>query len=219
MAFPTNAPEWAIDNTYTDGSPNKIRPSADLRAKGYLPDAEPTAQELNWQLNNLYLQIEELKSVAAGAIAQTPVNQLIHIVGDNRNPNVIYGYGSWVPYASGRMIVGAGTSTDANGNQRSFSAGSTGGTYQESISQSQLPAHQHGYKDRYHFEISSSMSSVPSANKETVGFINGGLGTNGSDNDNNTFVFVNDVTEPVGGNQPVNNLSPYITCFIWLRVA
>ena len=219
MAFPTNAPEWAIDDTYTDGSPNKIRPSADLRAKGYLPDAEPTAQELNWQLNNLYLQIEELKAVAAGAIAQTPVNQLIHIVGDNRNPNVIYGYGSWAPYASGRMIIGAGTSTDTNGNQRSFSAGSTGGTYQEVLSQSQLPSHQHGYKDRYMFENSGSTGSVPASNKETVGFINGGLGTRSPDNDNNTFVFVNDVTQPVGNNQPVNNLSPYITCFIWLRVA
>ena len=42
----------------------KYVPSPDLRTKGYLPDAEPTAQELNWQLNNLYLQIEELKAVA-----------------------------------------------------------------------------------------------------------------------------------------------------------
>ena len=219
MAFPTNNPEWAVDNTYTDGNPNKIRPSEDLRLKGYLPDSEPTPQELNWQLNNLYLQIEELKTLAGATVNQTPINQLIHIVGDNRNPNTIYGYGSWVAYAAGRVLVGAGTGTDSNGVQRSFSAGSSGGTYQEAISQSQLPSHQHGHKDRYYFENGGVMSSVPTANKETVGFVNGGFGSRSSDNDNNTFAFVNDVTEAVGGNQPVNNISPYITCYIWLRVS
>lgn len=218
MAYPDFDPLWAVEDTYTDGTPTKIRPSEDLRNQGYLPDAEPTAQELNWQLNNLYEQVKELKSLSSAA-SQTPINQLIHVVNDSRNPNVIYGYGQWVPFAAGRMIIGAGSSTDTNSTQRTFAAGSTGGTYQETISQSQLPEHQHGYKDRYHFENGNQLGSVPTSNKENAGFVNGGIGTDGSDRDNNTFLFVRDTTDPVGNNQPVNNLPPYITCHIWLRVA
>lgn len=219
MSFPDHSPEWALEDTYLDGSPNKIRPSEDLRLKGYTPDAEPTAQELNWQLNNLHKQIEELKAIVGGAVSQTPVNQLIHVVGDSRNPSVIYGYGQWIPFAAGRMIVGHGTATDANGLQRSFSAGSTGGTFQEVLSQSQLPSHQHGYQDTYMFETGTVMQSVPANKKKNVGFINGGFGQGAYNFDNDTFVFENGVTDPVGNNQPVNNLPPYITCHIWLRVA
>ena len=219
MAFPTNAPEWALNDTYLDGvTPNKIRPDESLRNYGYLPDAEPTAQELNWQLNNLHLQIEELKQLASASF-QTPINELKHIVGDNRNPAVIYGYGTWVPYAAGRVIIGAGTSTDVNGVQRSFAGGSTGGTYEEVLAQSQLPSHNHGYKDRYYFENSGSLGNVPAANKINAGFVNGGIGSGDTDSDNNTFVFVNDVTTSVGGNQAVNNIPAYITCYIWLRTA
>jgi microcystin-dependent protein len=219
MAYPDFDPLWATNDTYLDGvTPNKIRPDESLRDYGYLPDAEPTAQELNWQLNNLHLQIAELKTIALGAY-ETPVNELKYIVGDSRNPTVIYGYGTWIPYASGRVVVGHGTSTDVNGVQRSISAGSTGGTYEERLSQSQLPAHNHGYKDRYYFENGGNLGNVPSSNKETVGFVNGGVGSGDTDSDNNTFAFVTDVTSSVGGNQPVNNLPPYIACYIWLRTA
>lgn len=219
MAFPVDNPEWAINDFYVDGvTPNKIRPDESLRNYGYAVDAEPTAQELNWELNNIYLQLVELKSLAAGAY-QTPINELKHIVGDSRNPATIYGYGTWVPYASGRMVLGAGTSTDSNGAQRSFTAGSTGGTYEEVIAQSQLPSHSHSYKDRYLYENNSSLSAVPVGNKETVGTVNGGRGNEGVDSDNNTFVYTNDVTGSVGGNQPVNNLPPYVVCYIWLRTA
>lgn len=219
MAYPAFDPLWATNNTYIDGvTPNKIRPDQSLRDYGYLPDAEPTAQELNWQLNNLYQQIAEIKQVALAG-SQTPVNELKYIVGDSRNPNVIYGYGAWAPYAQGRVVVGHGTGTDINGKQRSIAAGSTGGTYEEAISKSQLPQHEHGYEDAYYFENGASLGGVPSANKKNVGFLNGGVGSGDTDSDNNTLVFRNSVTSSVGANQPVNNIQPYVACYIWLRVS
>jgi microcystin-dependent protein len=219
MAYPDFDPLWAIEDTYLDGvTPNKIRPGESLRNYGYLPNAEPTAQELNWQLNNVYQQLAELKTIALGAY-ETPVNELKIIVGDNRNPATIYGYGTWTPFAQGRTLIGAGTGTDTNGVQRSYSEGSTGGTYEEVISKSQLPAHEHSYEDSYLFEAAGSVSGVPTTNKKNVGFINGGFGSGDTDADNNTLVFRNNTTGSVGGNQPTNNVQPYVAVFIWRRTA
>lgn len=219
MAFPIEDPIWATNNTYIDGvTPNKIQPDVSLQNYGYLPDSEPTAQELNWQLNNLALQIEELKTLTAGAY-ETPINELKLIYGDNRNPNVIYGYGTWQAFAKGRTLVGFGTGTDSNGAEKSFPDGGTGGEYEVKLTESQLPQHQHSHKDRYIFENSSALANVPASNKLSVGFINGGVGNGDRDNDNNTFAFVNDVTGSVGGNQPHSNQAPYTVVYMWLRTA
>jgi microcystin-dependent protein len=219
MSYPEFDPEWAASNTYDDGvTPNKIRPDPSLRQYGYGQNAEPTAQELNWQLNNLYEQIQELKSIS-GVGYQVPINQIVMIANDSRNPALIYGYGQWTPYASGRVVIGAGTSTDANGFQQTFAPASTGGTSQNTLSNSQLPTHVHNYRDSYMLENFSSLGSVPSTNKERIGFVNGGMGQEGNDKDNDTLVFTNNTTEPVGGNQPINNLPPYIVCNMWVRIA
>ena len=219
MAFPTDNPTWANNDTYIDGvTPNKIRPDAPLRDYGYLPFAEPTAQELNWQLNNLQLQIAELKNIAAGA-SQTPINELKIIVGDTRNPAVIYGYGSWVAFATGRTLVGVGTGTDTNSVNKSFSAGSSGGDYETKLSASQLPSHAHTYEDAYYFER-GPLSGVPSSNKRFVGTsFNGGIGSGDTDQDNDTLVFRNETTGAVGSGQAHDNMMPHIAVNIWRRIA
>ena len=199
MAFPSNAPEWALNNTYSDGvTPNKIRPDESLRTYGYAPNSEPTAQELNWQLNNLHLQIAELKTQLSNP-SQTPINELKFITGDNRNPAVIYGYGTWTPYAQGRVLVGAGTGTDANGLQRSFSDGSTGGEYTHTMTSSEMPSHSHN---------------------NTIPIYTGGKGgLTGVDNNNiagGNYTFASETT---GGGQAFNVTQPYISLYIWRRVA
>lgn len=218
MTFPTNNPEWATSDTYPDGTVNKNRPVEPLRTYGYLPNSAPTAQELNWQLNNLYLQIQELKTLSASAF-QTPVGRLIFIDGDNRNPAAIYGYGTWIPFGQGKVLIGSGTGTDANGVQKTFPAGSSGGEYQHQISNSELPEHSHSFENNYMLENFANTSSVPSTNKRQVGFINGGLGINRPDNDNNTLIFTNDTTDKAGGNQAMNLLPAYVTVSIWKRTA
>jgi hypothetical protein len=219
MAYPADDPIWAVEDTYSDGvTENKIRPDESLRDYGYLPDAEPTAQELNWQLNNIYQQIVELKSLALGAY-ETPVNELKIIVGDNRDPSIIYGYGVWVKFAQGRTLIGSGTTTDTNNLQKSFPSESSGGTFENTISNSQLPQHSHSYQDSYYFENAASVAGVPTSNKQNVGFINGGWGSGRTDQDNNTLVFRNGVTDPVGSNQAVNNVQPYTVVNIWRRIS
>lgn len=219
MAFPTYNPEWATEPVYSDGvTPNKVRPDESLRNYGYTPLTSPTAQELNWQLNNIYLQIQELKTLASSAF-QTPVGRLIFIDGDNRNPSVIYGYGTWVPFGEGRVLVGSGTGTDINGVAKTFAAGATGGEFEHKISNSELPEHNHTFENNYMLENFNNTSAVPASNKKRVGFINGGLGINRPDNDNDTLVFVNDATDNAGGSQAMNVTQPYISVCIWKRTA
>jgi microcystin-dependent protein len=219
MAFPANPPEWATSDTYSDGvTPNKIRPDTTLRQYGYAPEAEPTAQELNWQLNNLMLQIEELKTIATSA-RQVPVNELVFIDGDTRNPAVIYGYGTWVPYAQGRVLIGAGQGTDVNGTTRSFTVGNTGGEYTHTQSINEVANHSHAFKNNYMLENAASVTGVPDSNKQLVGFINGGVGAGRTDTDNNTLVFTNDTTASAGASQAMNVMQPFLVLQIWRRTA
>jgi hypothetical protein len=199
MAYPTYNPDWAIEDTYVDGTtPNKIRPDEGIRDYGYSPNDTPTAQELNWQFNNLYQQIVELKSQLATP-SQTPVNELKMIVGDNRNPAIIYGYGTWVAYAQGRTLIGAGTGTDVNGVQKSFSGGSTGGEYQHTQTVSEMPNHAHS-------------GTIPI-------YTGGAGGLAGIDKNNNSAGSFNYATEGTGGGQAFNILNPYQVIYIWLRVS
>lgn len=219
MAFPSNNPDWAMEDTYQDGvTPNKSRPDVSLRDYGFLPVQPINAQELNWQLNNLALQIAELKTISSSAF-QTPVNNLVFIDGDSRNPAVIYGYGTWVPFGQGRVIIGQGTGTDVNGVQQSFAAGSTGGEYKHTISTSEMPTHTHQYSDDYYIENAGNLTTVPSSSKRTVGFINGGIGAGRTDTDNNTMLFTNKNTESAGGGQAMNVVQPFISVHIWRRVS
>lgn len=205
MAFPSNAPEWALNNTYSDGvTPNKIRPDESLRTYGYAPNSEPTAQELNWQLNNLHLQIAELKTQLSNP-SQTPINELKFITGDNRNPAVIYGYGTWTPYAQGRVLVGAGTGTDANGLQRSFSDGSTGGEYAHTMSESEMPNHAHSIDFAYQGSDKASEGGALVPDREIQ--------------QNDIEGYNTRTTKTTGGGQAFNVTQPYISLYIWRRVA
>ena len=205
MAYPTYNPEWATSNTYIDGTtPNKIRPDEGKRQYGYEPITPLSAQELNWQFNNLYEQIVELKTQLSTP-SQTPINELKFIADDNRNPAIIYGYGTWTPYAQGRAIIGAGTGTDVNGVQRSFSGGSTGGEYVHTQTVAEMPSHAHSMALQFQGNKKPSEGTAYAAHREIQ---QGAI--EGSDTRS---------TEATGGGQPMNVMSPYIAVYIWKRVS
>ena len=62
---PVFKPEWATDDAILPeaGTGNKIRPTEELRLTGYDYKQKPTAQELNWILNNTFEWIEYLESI------------------------------------------------------------------------------------------------------------------------------------------------------------
>jgi hypothetical protein len=194
-------PEWATTDTiFPDGTPNKIRPDPAIRTNGYAPDQYPTAQELNWQLNNMYEQVLYLKSQVATP-SEKVVGELVFITDDNRNPEIIYGYGTWESFGGGQVIIGAGTHTDSRSETRSFVDGEEGGSYRHQLTTSEIPRHAH----------TNGISGIGGGSEYKIE----GYSSRAPENDN----YKVDNTGSVGGDQPHNNMQPYVTCYIWKRVS
>jgi hypothetical protein len=201
MDYPEHNPLWATDDTVTvEGTPNKIRPTPELRQFGYAPNSFPTAEELNWQLNNIYNQIIAVKSQIV-APSEFPIGFVMTLTGDTRNPSEIVGYGTWSRFAEGRVIIGAGTTTDVNTTVQTFTDGSSGGEFTHKITDNEMPVHGH----------SGGLSGPSGGSAAKVeGYVQGAPN---SDN------YVPTSTGQAGGGQAHNNVQPYVVCFMWRRTA
>lgn len=122
---------------------------------------------------------------------------LMHRVGDiifstsDENPSTIYG-GTWVAWGKGQVPVGADTSdSDFNTVEK------TGGEKEHTLTVDEMPSHKHDFGQQ--FATTSSLSG------EYGYYMIAGTQT--------------DVIKNTGGNQPHNNLQPYITCYMWKRTA
>ena len=112
----------------------------------------------------------------------------IYMSGNNVNPEEIWG-GKWERYAQGQVLVGV------NEEDADFAtAGNTGGEKRHTLTVAEMPSHTHGTP------IRSNSGSNPGW-------------WPASDYGN---IYYNS-TRPTGGDQPHNNLQPYITCYMWIR--
>ena len=110
------------------------------------------------------------------------------------NPTEYIG-GTWVAWGSGRVPVGVDTGqTEFNTVEK------TGGEKTHQLSIAEMPSHNH------------SMIGIPKEYEWTAQT----AGMNYSFTDQETY---QQVTSNTGGNQPHNNLQPYITCYMWKRTA
>ena len=122
---------------------------------------------------------------------------LMHRVGDiifstsDENPSTIYG-GTWVAWGKGQVPVGVDASdSDFNTVEK------TGGEKEHTLTVDEMPSHKHDFGQQ--FATTSSLSG------EYGYYMIAGTQT--------------DVIKNKGGNQPHNNLQPYITCYMWKRIA
>lgn len=122
---------------------------------------------------------------------------LMHRVGDiifstsDENPSTIYG-GTWVAWGKGQVPVGVDTSdSDFNTVEK------TGGEKEHTLTVDEMPSHKHDFGQQ--FATTSNLSG------QYGYYIIAGTQT--------------DVIKNTGGNQPHNNLQPYITCYMWKRTA
>lgn len=122
---------------------------------------------------------------------------LMHRVGDiifstsDENPSTIYG-GTWVAWGEGQVPVGVDTSdSDFNTVEK------TGGEKEHTLTVDEMPSHKHDFGQQFATTsiLSGSYGYYMIAGTQT------------------------DVIKNTGGNQPHNNLQPYITCYMWKRTA
>lgn len=122
---------------------------------------------------------------------------LMHRVGDiifstsDENPSTIYG-GTWVAWGKGQVPVGVDASdSDFNTVEKK------GGEKEHTLTVDEMPSHKHDFGQQ--FATTSSLSGAYGY------YMIAGTQT--------------DVIKNTGGNQPHNNLQPYITCYMWKRTA
>lgn len=135
---------------------------------------------------------ELVKSTPVTHVGQIILSTTLNTADKVKN---IYG-GKWEPFGAGKVLVGAGS----NGG-RSFTAGSTGGEYEHTLTTNEMPSHTH----------SSSMHNTDGAgvNYLNVQKADPGMGlTTG-----------NTGTTAAGGGHAHNNMQPYVVVYMWRRVA
>ena len=109
------------------------------------------------------------------------------------------GYGVWTRYAEGRVPIGVGTAKDINAQSKTFTLGQIGGEYSHTLTEAEMPNHNH---------------------KINQGAVNasGEIGTYTSGDDKTNIADSKITSDTKGGNQPHNNIQPFIAAGIWLRL-
>lgn len=131
-----------------------------------------------------------------------PVGSMYINTATGANPSSLLGFGSWVRYAQGRVLVGLNESDDSFN-----SLGETGGAKTHTLSINEMPSHNHGATIR------------GSGGGNDTGPYREDLGACSANNFIGNFSGIGVTTSNNGGNQPHNNLQPYITVYMWTRVA
>lgn len=147
-----------------------------------------------------------------GSVLQTiyPVGS-IYTSTVSTNPATLFGFGTWVAYAQGRVLVGVGTSDET------FTAGAIGGESNHTLSVAELAAHNHGVADPGHTH-GETVSSIPTGGTLGINGTSGYSGANGSDLSTEVG-YTGISTTNNGSGTAHNNLQPYIVVYIWNRTA
>ena len=111
------------------------------------------------------------------------------------DPSLLFG-GTWQTMGEGRVLIGAGTSTnDDRGESRAFSPGELGGEFQHVTTVPEMPSHTHPLdesRDGGGTDFGTETLLDPSGDRET---------------------------ESTGGDQPHNNMQPYLAGYMWERIS
>lgn len=175
-----------------------------------------------------------LKNYVTTIIGKTrPIGSLYFTEG-TEDPTTTFG-GTWVKYAAGRVIVGAGVGADTV-TTKTFVNGETGGEYNHTLSITELTPHSHtsgtltantSGKHRHNYTDDDNVASnFTSAGVEYVQGLNGGGSDGGghqcwyrtSESGDHTHPITGSTGQAGGGNGH-NNIQPYITVNIWKRTA
>jgi hypothetical protein len=126
-----------------------------------------------------------------------PVGSIYINANTNTNPATLLGFGTWQRFGQGKVLVSQ-DSTDADFD----TAGETGGEKEHQLTEAEMPSHNHPYTDIYLSYISQSGNNYNISSGESYGRYT-----------------TDKTTGSTGGDQPHNNLQPYITVYMWVRTA
>lgn len=209
--------------------------------KATFPNITGAVTKTQTDINNLATQsdLSTLQSTLSAAMTSAidtavsntkdalyPIGSIYTNATNATNPGTLLGFGTWVSFGAGKVLVGVDS-----GDTLFSAAGNIGGSKDATVVShthtASQAAHYHSYRDRYYVEAGSVLS--PASYKESMpsGY-NAGYGSNGTDTDNNTWLFYDSNTgnaspsisvDAAGSSGTNANLQPYITVYMWKRTA
>ena len=189
-----------------------IKTTGNITANGAMYSATPATTDNSTRVattayvkNNIS---ETLKKVyPVGSIYMSTVST---------NPATLFGFGTWEAMPAGRVLLAQGKSSWGT----TYNAGSTGGEATHTLTVGELPSHNHIASistTGNHTHTLNVVDDERRAGNYAAGgasFQNGTATTNSSGNHTHTIVINN-----TGLSQAHNNLQPYISIYIWERIA
>lgn len=160
-----------------------------------------------------------------------PVGSLYFTEGAE-DPSTLFG-GTWVKYAAGKVLIGAGVGSDGVTN-KTFVNGETGGEYNHTLTITEIPSHSHasgtltaasaGAHRHNYTDDDSRASNYTSAGVEFVQDLSGGGSDGGghqcwyrtSSAGDHTHTITGS-TSSAGQGGSHNNIQPYVVVNIWKR--
>jgi hypothetical protein len=161
-------------------------------------------------------QIATTAFVTTGLQAAYPVGS-IYLSTVSTNPNTLFGFGTWVAFGTGRMLISA----DAT-----YTAGSTGGSATTTLITANLPSHSHSatttITDPGHTHTTTwnnindfnQGSNTPGA-EQSPDDIQGTF--NIATNSNTTGITASTSIGNTGSGTAATTISPYIAVYMWNR--
>jgi hypothetical protein len=159
-------------------------------------------------------QIATTAFVTTGLQSAYPVGS-IYMSTVSTNPNTLFGFGTWVTFGSGRVLI----SQDGT-----YSAGSTGGAATATLSTTNLPSHTHTYsgttvaRDLSHTHTYGSSSNYGSGSANAFDARNSNsYTTSGASVDMNHTHNFSGTTDGTGSGTAFSIVQPYISVYMWNR--
>ena len=184
----------ATGNSLTNVEDANIKASAAIDAakiaNGTVSNTE--FQHLNGVTSALQTQINNIYPV--GSIYMNATNAT--------NPNTLLGFGTWVRFGEGRMVISQHSS-----NSRWNSAEETGGSESITLTTAQLPTHSHGIGAHRYPRVEYYGGAEVSITAFDVG-------TPSPEGPSSTYTSNN-----AGSGQSHDNMPPFITVYMWKRTA
>lgn len=158
-------------------------------------------------------------TISTGAVVAAWPIGAIYLSMVSTNPATLLGFGTWVAFGSGRMLVGFDSADADFGTVRN-----TGGTKNVTLVTGQIPshnhtqdAHNHGVTDPGH--VHGGVNTVGNYLQTQVPFV-ANEPASGNVNSNTTGVSVNNNTatnQATGGGSAHTNVPPYYTVYMFER--
>lgn len=138
----------------------------------------------------------------------------IYISTVSTNPALLFAFGTWVAFATGRTLVGI----DA-GQTEFDTVEETGGAKTHTLTEAQLPAHRH----LLWAPVVVTVTPVSLTNSNQAGYVRDDAGAGdfryAVDNGGTATDASVGRSSSIGSDTPHNNLQPYIVTYMWKRTA